>query len=232
MNKNSETGTGPVGKRARTRAALVEAAGQLIAEEGYDRLSMDKVAARAGMTKGAIYGNFSSKEDLILAAFWAGLPPRPPPALVPGAAVADQLQAIANDLIAQAPHTRRVATQLVAFQLYALTHDEMRRRVVKENGAMYERMEAWVRRMLPVEGLPLSPAQFVRVLHIVSNGLLVAHAIAPENFDEDLVRAVFRALGGGTTRPTPHEAHGRGQTAVRQAAKRRKAPRRRALKRT
>jgi AcrR family transcriptional regulator len=44
-------------KRIRTRAKLLEAARKLIREKGYVRRSED-VARRAGLTTGAIYGNF------------------------------------------------------------------------------------------------------------------------------------------------------------------------------
>jgi AcrR family transcriptional regulator len=186
-------GTGPVGKRARTRAALVDAASQLIAEEGYDRLSMDRVAARAGMTKGAIYGNFANKEDLVIEAFVTGLR-RAPPSLVPGASAAEQLRVIAEDMVALAPRVRAVATQLVAFELYALTHEDMRIRAAQYNAATYERMEAWVRRMFPVDQLRMPPAQFVRVLHALSNGLLVIGALAPDLVSADVVRAALAAL--------------------------------------
>jgi AcrR family transcriptional regulator len=186
----------PVGKRDRTRAALIEAASQLIAEEGYERLSMDRVATRAGMTKGSIYGNFASKEDLVMATFLATVPRKPPPRVQPGGSLSKQLQSFAEDLIAQAPHTRPMATKLVAFQLYALTHEEMRRRAAKENAAIYARMEDWVRRVLAIDDLPMAPAQFVRLLHVVSNGLLVAHAMAPELIGADVVRATFSALAG------------------------------------
>ena len=45
-------------KRERTRAALLEAARALVREKGYERTTIDQVAKRAGMTTGAIYGNF------------------------------------------------------------------------------------------------------------------------------------------------------------------------------
>ncbi len=183
----------PSGKRERTRAALVEAASQLIAEEGYDQLSMDRVAARAGMTKGAIYNNFASKEDLIIEAFTAGVRRSPPP-LVEGGSLAEQLEVIAEDLIAQAPSARATATKLVAFQLYVLTHEEMRLQVAKQRAKLYRSLEAWARRFFPVDELPMTPTQFVRMLHALSNGLLVTYALAPNTVSADVVRATFRML--------------------------------------
>jgi AcrR family transcriptional regulator len=204
-SKPSSGAIRPAGKRARTRAALVEAAAELIAEEGYDQLSMERVAARAGMTKGAIYNNFASKEDLIIEAFTVGVRRSPPP-LIQGGSLAEQLEILAEDLIAQAPHARAVATKLVAFQLYALTHKEMRQRVAKERAELYREMEAWARRFFPAAELPMSPAQFVRMLHALSNGLLVTHALAPNTVSADVVRATFRVLAGDKAKsPRPKQ---------------------------
>jgi AcrR family transcriptional regulator len=64
--------TGEVsGKRGRTRARLIEAAAELFAEQGFHGATLADVAGRAGMTTGAIYGNFKSKEELFLAIFEA-----------------------------------------------------------------------------------------------------------------------------------------------------------------
>lgn len=47
-----------------TRTKLLDAAAEVFAEKGYANASMDDVAAAAGMTKGALYWNFDSKEAL------------------------------------------------------------------------------------------------------------------------------------------------------------------------
>jgi AcrR family transcriptional regulator len=54
-------------KKARTRSALVKAAAPLFAEQGFHVTSLEQVAERAGFTIGAVYSNFSGKEDLFLA---------------------------------------------------------------------------------------------------------------------------------------------------------------------
>ncbi|WP_144711614.1 ScbR family autoregulator-binding transcription factor [Curtobacterium pusillum] len=47
-----------------TRAAIIDAAAHEFDEHGYLGTSMDAVAERAGLTKGALYFHFSSKADL------------------------------------------------------------------------------------------------------------------------------------------------------------------------
>lgn len=59
---------GPRQQRAQaTRAAVVAAAAHEFDERGYVGASMDAVALRAGVTKGALYFHFTSKADLAAA---------------------------------------------------------------------------------------------------------------------------------------------------------------------
>src|SRR5438128_5910551 len=78
-------------KRERTRAALIEAAAEVIGEVGFERASLEAVAQRAGMSRGAIYGNFKSKDELLLAFVetrWRPVAPK----LRPGAPLREQLR--------------------------------------------------------------------------------------------------------------------------------------------
>ncbi|MBB4853424.1 AcrR family transcriptional regulator [Mycobacteroides chelonae] len=50
-----------------TRAKLIDSATQLYLENGYAATSTDQVAEAAGFSRGALYSNFKSKEDLALA---------------------------------------------------------------------------------------------------------------------------------------------------------------------
>ena len=52
-----------------TRRHLLDAAAVVFARDGFHGASLDDVAATAGFTKGAVYSNFKSKEDLFLAVF-------------------------------------------------------------------------------------------------------------------------------------------------------------------
>src|SRR5215467_2571537 len=82
-------------KRERTRAKLLEAARWLIREKGHENATLEEIAERAGMTTGAIYGNFKNREELFIAlgqAYWAPIKPRVPP----GATFAEAMRAFAR----------------------------------------------------------------------------------------------------------------------------------------
>jgi AcrR family transcriptional regulator len=53
--------------RAQTRQRLLQAAGEVFAQRGYDRASLDDIATAAGLTKGAVYSSFAGKDDLFYA---------------------------------------------------------------------------------------------------------------------------------------------------------------------
>src|SRR3954462_14760246 len=82
-------------KRERTRATLLEAARTLVREKGYERTTLEEVARRAGMTTGAIYGNFRNRDELFIAlghAYWSPVIPD----IGPGASFADAMHALAK----------------------------------------------------------------------------------------------------------------------------------------
>ncbi len=56
-------------RRQRTCQELVAAADSLFRSQGFHATSLDQIAAAAGYTKGAIYFNFDSKEDLFFAVY-------------------------------------------------------------------------------------------------------------------------------------------------------------------
>jgi AcrR family transcriptional regulator len=57
--------------KERTRQRLLAEAQRLFRERGYAATSLEQIAEAAEVTKGAIYGHFTSKEDLLLSAIEA-----------------------------------------------------------------------------------------------------------------------------------------------------------------
>ncbi|MEK4564630.1 helix-turn-helix domain-containing protein [Alkalihalobacillus sp. FSL R5-0424] len=54
-------------RKVETRKMLLEAAAEVFAQLGFHGASVDKIAEFAGYSKGAVYANFNSKEELFLA---------------------------------------------------------------------------------------------------------------------------------------------------------------------
>jgi AcrR family transcriptional regulator len=54
-------------RKDEVRTRVLQAAAEVFAERGFGGASLDQVAASAGFTKGAVYSNFASKDELFLA---------------------------------------------------------------------------------------------------------------------------------------------------------------------
>lgn len=56
-------------KTQETRDLLLQAAEQIFVRDGYEKADLAEIARLAGRTKGSIYANFKSKEDIFLALY-------------------------------------------------------------------------------------------------------------------------------------------------------------------
>ena len=186
-------------KRQRTRAQLLEAARAVIREKGFHAVSMEEVARRAGMSRGAIYGNFRNREDLIFGvveSLWQPVAPR----LVPGAGLREQLRVIGEAVADAAEQRRPMAVGAASFQVFALSHPRMRRRLARENARIYAFIAGELLKFISESDLPMPVERFVRVTHALSDGLMFGHFMTPELIDRAVIVSAFEALAG---KPAP-----------------------------
>ncbi len=180
-------------KRDRTRAALLEAARTLVREKGHARTTLEEVAARAGMTTGAIYGNFRNREELFIAlgdAYWPPIKPR----VAPGATFADAMRAMAAALIEAMPDRSAVAVGRLTGVAYALEHPEMQRQVQAFTSASYDFGAAWLETLADGHDLPMPKEHLVRVIHALIEGLVLQRLLTPDLFPDEVIYAAFAAL--------------------------------------
>jgi AcrR family transcriptional regulator len=184
-------------KRQRTRGQLLEAARAVIREKGFHAVSMEEVARHAGMSRGAIYGNFRNREDLIFGvveSLWQPVAPR----LIPGASLRTQLRIIGEAVADAAVQRRPMAVGAASFQVFALSHPRMRRRIARENERIYALIAAELVKFIAASELPMPLERFVRVTHALSDGLMFAHFMTPELIDRQVMVSAFEALAGKT----------------------------------
>jgi len=185
-------------KRERTRATLLEAARQLIREQGHEAATLEAIAERAGMTTGAIYGNFKNREDLFIAlaqAYWAPIKPE----VKEGATFADVMRSIADATIASLPDRQSVVIGRLTGMAYAIGNDEMRQRVLAVTRDSYAFGEEWLSSIVPPDQLPMPAAQLVRVLHVMIEGFTFQRLLTPELIPDETIQAAFAALARTST---------------------------------
>ena len=180
-------------KRERTRAKLLEAARSLIREKGHEHTTLEDIAERAGMTTGAIYSNFKNRNDLLIAlgqTYWAPIKP----IVKPGASFPDVMRAMADATIAAIPDRAAAAVGRLTGLAYTLTHEDFRARVASFTAESYAFGEQWLRDTVKKEELPMPAGQLVRVLHVLTEGLVFQRLLTPELMPDQVIRAAFMAL--------------------------------------
>ena len=176
-------------RREQTRDDLIAAADRLFVEGGFHATSLDQIAAAAGYTKGAVYSNFASKEDLFFAVYERRA----------GAAETQLTEQLAADPAAglarissdtSGRHGRDDRWLAVFFEFWAhvIRHPELRgrfaaihRRVQLPVADALERVAAGRGVELPVAALPLAVASgamqiglaLERVLHSDTVGIRI-----------------------------------------------------------
>jgi len=181
-------------KRERTRAKLLEAARSLIREKGYEHTTLDAIADRAGMTTGAIYGNFKNRDELFLAlgqTYWPPIKPN----VRPRATFPEIMRALADATLAAIPDRSAAAVGRLTGLAYTLTHEELRAKVTQFTAQSYAFGEQWLRSVTKEEDLPMPPGQLVRVIHVLTEGLVFQRLLTPELMPDQIFHAAFAAFG-------------------------------------
>lgn len=194
----------PERRRQQTRDHLLAAAAQVFSERGFHGASLDQVAAVAGFSKGAVYSNFESKEDLFLEllkaisekeiqALHATLRGSEVP---PEERLADFVSLIREDAI-RAGETFGVLYQ--EFWLYAVRNPKAREQLTRlddENvRAVAEIIESDRKRqnLKETEGAE----QIARIIIVLFRGVNLLGVLQPEVADDTLLETAIRFVARG-----------------------------------
>jgi AcrR family transcriptional regulator len=201
--KTKTSRRGPKGdKRDRTRARLLEAARALVREKGYTRTTLEAVARRAGMTTGAIYGNFKNRDELFIAlgqTYWAPVTPR----IKPGATFAQVMHAMAEATLEAIPERTTAAVGRLTGLAYMLTTPDLQARVREITANSYEAGAEWLRSVEDESKLPMPAAQLVCVIHALIEGLVLQRILTPDLCPDEVFFAAFGALAQQRGKPKP-----------------------------
>jgi AcrR family transcriptional regulator len=197
-------------RRERTRTALFASAQRLWAERGIHGASLDDIAADAGLTKGAVYSNFSGKTDLLLALLerWtgAGIGTEDGAELLSAARPGDHL-GIGGDRgspeerfeRAGRAYARRIADEnarllvllLVEFWLYGMRDRAAGRRIA---GWYAERRASLAEGLCDVDDIPAGDR--ATLAGALDFGLAMQHLLDPERVPAELYGQGMRLLLG------------------------------------
>jgi AcrR family transcriptional regulator len=170
-------------RRQQTRAQLLQAAGQVFARRGFDAATVDEVAEAAGYTKGAVYSNFASKDELFLALLDQRL-----------AAQLEQLEALdavasSEELLAAMPGrtehefaaARDFGALMLEFTLYAMRNPTAQAELAKRYRQLRGRLaELITKRYARHQTSPPMPPEHLAALALaIDAGLFLQYSAEP-----------------------------------------------------
>ncbi|HEX6652755.1 MAG TPA: TetR/AcrR family transcriptional regulator [Thermoleophilaceae bacterium] len=197
-------------RRARTREELVDAADRLFTTNGFHATSIDAVADAAGYTKGAVYSNFASKEDLFFAVYERRVNRRVEEmedTLAGGETAYEGMER----LIAGLEQRQDDGWLAVFFEFWAhvLRHPELRERFAGEHRRGARPLAAAMERMADERGeeVPEDPAKLATARLAMLTGLQLERMTQPDLVDEGLgVRMLRLAMNEGGPDGLPDKA--------------------------
>ncbi|HVT78753.1 MAG TPA: TetR/AcrR family transcriptional regulator [Acidimicrobiales bacterium] len=179
--------------KAKTRQELLRAANRLFLRNGYTQTSLANIAEEAALTKGAVYSNFESKEDLFLALLQEPDPEWTGPHEVEGLegeTREERARAFGRYAESQIPSRRHLALFL-EMNAVALRSDRTRKWVATHNDEFFEQLGARLRRELDLPDVDARDLGFIAQSLYV--GLLM-HSGFNEATDADLFERAYELL--------------------------------------
>lgn len=192
--------------KADTRERVLAAAARVFRRDGYHRASLDRVAAEAGYTKGAVYAAFESKASLFLELLARRAASRRADLeqIMESAATSEDFVAGAARQFARSAEadTSWWAT-VIEFMTSVARDEQLRRRYAVHHDAtrasLADAIESWARRT--GRRLPMSARRIATLALAVNNGITLEALIAPREVPArtyvDGQLALFRGLIAG-----------------------------------
>jgi len=182
-----------------TRARLLEAAGAVFAERGFQGATVETIAERAGYSRGAFYSNFDSKDDLFLAVLDAHIEAETSAlqnalvaeATTPGALV----EFLQSRAVRRSGEARHLTMLLAEFWLHVVRHPDLAPKLAARQLAgrsAIAKVIAARAEQLGIE-MQVAPEALASIMMAVDDGLVLQEYLDPTAVPEDL-RAVAAVL--------------------------------------
>jgi AcrR family transcriptional regulator len=186
-------------KKARTRAQLIDAAASVFARRGFAAASLDEVADEAGLTKGAVYSNFDSKEELFQAVIDERLNEpmlRLAEDLDTTGTFAERAMEGARMFVDIAQQERDLFLLALEHNIYVARHPEH----APAYSARYREQLAMVADLITEQSrrsglsLPLAADEMAIAVEALSQGMALQRLADPERVPDDLLGRVYAIL--------------------------------------
>ena len=200
-------------QRARTRARLIAAAEQVFIRQGFHAASVEEVAEEAGFSKGAVYSNFESKDELFLSVLEGRLDSRALAIEVgidPNKPVSQQATEAGDGFFEVFLRDPGWSLLLMEYAAHAARHEDLRHRFAQRNQRMRTRITELIAYHLGAMGVtsPVPVDQLATILFSLGNGIIMEKltdpdAIADETFGNALGLLFSGLVAGGSSPSAP-----------------------------
>jgi AcrR family transcriptional regulator len=188
---------------------------ELFMRQGYDGTSLEQVAAAAGFSKGAVYSNFSGKDDLYLALLDGAVEARVAQvaAAVEGArGPADAGRLIGEGFSESTPGRAEWTALQLDYIARAVRDPKVRERFAAHHRQVRARMTEAVKGLVQREVADREAEVLVMAILALSTGLAIERLIDPEAVPDGLFGELLRRLVSGGRDGRPHADDGRRST--------------------
>jgi AcrR family transcriptional regulator len=193
-------------RKLETRAAIIDAAARLFAHRGIEATSIDAVAASVGLTKGAVYGSFASKQELIEAvAERYSAPADVAPLLRADLPLAERLRRFGGGVYEALHGASRLQMQLdFEYVVYAKRNKRWAAKIREDGGAALRALAARFHAVNAARGErpPLGAEAFLAMLTVALRGVVQQFALDPGSLRRGALETFFELLAGEPQRPT------------------------------
>ncbi|SNS65051.1 transcriptional regulator, TetR family [Geodermatophilus saharensis] len=183
-----------------TRERLLEAAERVFTARGFAGASVDQVAAEAGLTKGAVYSNFASKEALVVALMRRRLEASMSEVReqLARSGPADFYAEAGREYQAEARRGAGWAMLVVEFWLYAMRHPPVRTVLADLEHELRTQLAAFLDDLAAQGGgRPALPGYEMAAVHTALDiGIALQALLDPERVSPSLYGTAVGLLGG------------------------------------
>jgi AcrR family transcriptional regulator len=191
-------------QREETRTRLLDAAITVCSRRGLQAATLEEISEAAGFTRGALYSNFQSKEELLLALFEERIEPRLSAIagpMIEAENTSQQAEAATGLVRALLTEERRYLLLLLDFWGFAARHPRVRRRFARvrqdRRARVADMLEERVKR---IDGdLRVPPPDLAAAFVAATIGVLFEALVDPELDGAELHDMLFRLIARGAS---------------------------------
>jgi AcrR family transcriptional regulator len=183
--------------RGEVRDRIMDAAAKVFAAEGFAGATIDAIGQAAGFTKGAVYSNFGSKDELFLALLDREFELRGQQiatALESGCDVATAAQSLSRSVLDSVHDHADYYVLFVEYWLRAVRDPDLRARLIaRRRAAAAEQADNFAHSSTTVpSGRPL--AELAQLVVTMNLGIAMEEVLQPGTIHQDLLAQLITAL--------------------------------------